>query len=126
MKRFFPLILGISAVLYGCASPSNHAYWQARSNAIADLPAEQQAAARIELLRDWQQQKDARDQAIATAVIQASQQFGAEARANAAIQQQEAINGMQQCIQNISLNPALQYHPVPAPAPPVWQDTIYH
>jgi hypothetical protein len=109
------------ALLCGCATSQNRAYWQARANAIADLPAEQQAAARIELLRDWQQQKDAQQQAVATAIIQASQQFGAEVRADAAIRQQQAINGMQQSIQNLNQNPALQYHPPPPPTFPVWQ-----
>jgi hypothetical protein len=127
MKTFLLLML-TAALLIGCETTSNnHAYWQARSNAIADLPAEQQAAARIEMLRDWQAAKEVQQgqrQAAALAVAQGLQQAGAEMQENARIRQQQSWDAMQHCIDNLNNNPALQYHPVPAPTPVRWDNNF--
>jgi hypothetical protein len=100
MKTLMPLML-TAALLWGCATSQNHAYWQARANAIASLPVEQQAAARNELLRDWYEQKEAQRQErkeywtnVGLATAQAMQQFGAEMQANAAAQQAAALQRM--------------------------------
>jgi hypothetical protein len=63
MKTLLLLMLS-AALLWGCETTSaNKQYWQARANAIAGLPQEQQAYARIEMLRDWQAQKNTEDAA---------------------------------------------------------------
>src|SRR5437762_3142493 len=78
-----------------CACTNNKAYWNARQAAIDGLPPEQQAAARIELLRDWYAGKQVQEQQSREAwqrVGVGLQQIGAQMQANAAARQQAIQN----------------------------------
>ena len=61
------IILAILAATL-CACANDTAYWQARQQAIAQLPRSQQAKARIELLREWQADKEKQRQQVNRAV----------------------------------------------------------
>jgi hypothetical protein len=103
MKTLLLFLLS-AALLLGCETTANKQYWQARADAIADLPQEQQADARIEMLRDWYAQKQVQEQRNRetwTAIGVGLQQAGAQIQQDAALRQQQAIYEMGQCINRV-------------------------
>ena len=83
--------------LVGCESTGG-SYWDKRSAAIAQLPADQQGMARIDMMRDQHAEEAARWQAAGAAL----QQIGRDVQDRAAQQQTNSYNAMQQSINNLS------------------------